>query len=117
MAKELADLAGPGARPAPATDFERMGALLKRAACLLTNDNATKHLAVACGCPSVTVFGPTSDVAWHPPRDPRHVSVKLDLDCMPCEATTCSRGDHACMEQLAPGRVADAVLGLIQGAA
>jgi ADP-heptose:LPS heptosyltransferase len=115
MARELAALAGACAHVAPATDFEGMGALLKRGACLLTNDNATKHLAVACGCPTVTIFGPTSDIAWHPPKDPRHLSVKLDLDCMPCEALTCWRGDLACLRTLAPERVADAVCGLIQG--
>ena len=116
MARELAALAGPGARVAPPTDFERMGALLKRSCCLLTNDNATKHLAVACGCPTVTVFGPTSDVAWHPSGDPRHVSVKLDLDCMPCEAMSCRRGDLACLRELAPARVAAAVRALTTGA-
>ncbi|MGH7442651.1 MAG: glycosyltransferase family 9 protein, partial [bacterium] len=115
MAKELAALAGPGALLAPGTDFEGMGALLKRGACLLTNDNATKHLSVACGCPSVTVFGPTSDIAWHPEGDPRHLSVRQDLECMPCEAMTCARGDHACLRQLEPERVAAAVVGLLQG--
>ena len=117
MARELAGRAGAGGLVAPATDFERMGALLKRSACLLTNDNATKHLGVACGCPTVTVFGPTSDVAWHPPRDPRHLSVRLDLDCMPCEAMECRRGDLACLRQLEPERVAQAVLSLTQGRA
>jgi len=112
MARDTAAQAGGGALLAPPTDFEGMGALLKRAACLLTNDNATKHLAVACGCPTVTVFGPTSDVAWHPPHQPRHLSVKLDLPCMPCEAMSCARGDLACLRQLEPSRVADAVCSL-----
>lgn len=115
MARELAALAGPCARVAPSTDFEGMGALLKRGACLLTNDNATKHLAVACGCPTVTVFGPTSDIAWHPAGDPRHLSVKLDLDCMPCEAMSCWRGDLACLRTLPAARVAEAVCGLVRG--
>ena len=117
MARELAALIGPAARLAPPTDFERMGALLKRAACLLTNDNATKHLSVACGCPTVTLFGPTSDVAWHPPHDPRHVAVRLDLDCMPCEALSCRFGTLACLRDLPPAQVAQAVAGLLQGAA
>jgi ADP-heptose:LPS heptosyltransferase len=116
MTRKLAAFAGPCARLAPPTDFEGMGALLKRGACLLTNDNATKHLAVACGCPTVTVFGPTSDVAWHPSGDVRHLSVKLALDCMPCEALTCWRGDHACLRHLPPAQVAQAVRGLVQGA-
>ncbi len=93
MAEELVQLTGPDALLAPPTDFQRMGALLKRSALLLTNDNATKHLGVACGCPTLTIFGPTSDIAWHPPYDPRHLSVKLALDCMPCEAADLPLGD------------------------
>jgi ADP-heptose:LPS heptosyltransferase len=113
MAQELVKLSGAGAVMAPPTDFQRMGALMKRSAVLLTNDNATKHLAVACGCPTVTIFGPTSDIAWHPPKDPQHLSVKLNLDCMPCEALTCRLGTHECLQALAPVYVADAVLSLL----
>ena len=116
MAKQLVALTGKDARLAPATDFQHMGALLKRSAVLLTNDNATKHLGVACGCPTVTIFGPTSDVAWHPPQDPKHLSVKLNLECMPCEALTCRLGTHECLQALEPVYVADAVLSLLQAA-
>ena len=116
MARELVGLIGASARLAPATDFEHMGALLRRAACLLTNDNATKHLGVACGCPTVTLFGPTSDVAWHPPHDPRHLSVRLNLDCMPCEALTCRFGTLACLRDLPAATVAKAVESLLLGA-
>jgi ADP-heptose:LPS heptosyltransferase len=114
MAGELVQLCGKGAVLAPPTDFQRMGALMKRSAALLTNDNATKHLAVACGCPTVTIFGPTSDIAWHPPKDPRHLSVKLNLDCMPCEALTCRLGTHECLQALEPARVAQALLSLFR---
>jgi ADP-heptose:LPS heptosyltransferase len=113
MAATLVELIGEGARLAPPTDLEAMGALLARGAALLTNDNATKHLAVAVDCPTVTVFGPTSDIAWHPPGDPRHRSVKLALDCMPCEALSCYRGDLACLRQLPPAQVAAAVLDVL----
>lgn len=116
MARELAGLIGPAALMAPATGFESMGALLRRGACLLTNDNATKHLGVANGCATVTVFGPTSDVAWHPPGDPRHVSVKLALDCMPCEQLSCARGDLACLRRLPPAQVAEALGPFLAGA-
>jgi lipopolysaccharide heptosyltransferase II len=114
MAESLRQAAGVEGSLAPRTDFADMAALLERGALLLTNDNATKHLAVAVGCPTLTVFGPTSDVAWHPPADPRHRSVKLELDCMPCEALTCRLGTHACMKELAPASVAQAALEMLQ---
>jgi ADP-heptose:LPS heptosyltransferase len=116
MAQDLVKLSGDAGLLAPPTDFESMGALLRRSACLLTNDNATKHLGVANGCPTVTIFGPTSDIAWHPPQDPRHVSVKLALDCMPCEQLSCARGDLACLRQLPSAQVAAALAPFLAGA-
>jgi ADP-heptose:LPS heptosyltransferase len=114
MATSLMQAAGVPGMPAPKTDFADMAALLQRCALLLTNDNATKHLAVAVDCPTLTVFGPTSDVAWHPPADPRHQSVRLSLDCMPCEALQCRLGTHACMKDLSPATVAQAALGMLR---
>ncbi len=102
----------PGAL-APLTDFADMAALLEKCALLLTNDTATKHLAVALGSPSLTIFGPTSDVAWHPAGDPRQRSVRLDLDCMPCEALTCRLGTHACMKDLGSHLVAASALEML----
>jgi ADP-heptose:LPS heptosyltransferase len=103
----------PEPQVAPPTDLALLGALLERAALLVANDGATKHLAVALGTPSLTLFGPTSDVAWHPPADPRHVSLKLDLPCMPCESHTCRLGTHECFRALDPERVASAALEML----
>ncbi len=114
MAQSLMDKAGVPGALAPPTDFKDMAALMERCGLLLTNDNATKHLAVAVNCPTLTVFGPTSDIAWHPPNDPRHRSVRLDLECMPCEALTCRLGTHACMKDLPPAVVAEAAVGMLK---
>jgi ADP-heptose:LPS heptosyltransferase len=98
---------------APPTDFKVLGALLERSALLLCNDGATKHLAVALGTPSLTLFGPTSDVSWHPPADPLHRSLKLDLPCMPSEALSCRLNTHECFTQLPPERVAEEALKML----
>lgn len=113
MAKRLSELAGVPGCLAPRTDFADMAGLLEKGALLLTNDNATKHLAVAVGCPTLTIFGPTSDVAWHPPHDPQHRSVKLELPCMPCEALSCRLGTHECMVALSPQKVASVALEML----
>ncbi len=34
--------------------------------CYLGNDSGISHLAVACGCPSVVLFGPSDDRIWAP---------------------------------------------------
>ena len=41
-------------------DLPATGALLQRAALHLGNDTGVSHLAVACGCRTVAIFGPTS---------------------------------------------------------
>lgn len=92
QAKAVAEGLNPKPLIAPPTNFEQLGATLTRAALLITNDGANKHLAVAVGTPTLTLFGPTSDVAWHPPANARHRSLKLDLPCMPCEALACRYG-------------------------
>jgi ADP-heptose:LPS heptosyltransferase len=117
-AGELAGLIGPRALLAPATSFRQMGALLQRSACLLANDTGTKHLAVAVGCPSVTVYGPTRPVVWSPPGDPMHVALRLDLECMAgCRAFECRPRTHACMADMAPAEVARALAQFFETAA
>ncbi|MES2202566.1 MAG: glycosyltransferase family 9 protein [candidate division FCPU426 bacterium] len=113
-AAELMSLAGVPGALAPLTDFADMAALLQKCSFLLTNDTATKHLAVAVDCPSLTVFGPTSDVAWHPGSSDLHRSVRMDLECMPCEALSCRLGTHACMVDLSSEAVATAALGIFE---
>jgi heptosyltransferase II len=109
----LFDDAGVPGMLAPETDFADMAAMLEKGALLLCNDTSTKHLAVAVDCPSLTIFGPTSDIAWHPPFTSMHRSVRLSLDCMPCEALFCRLGTHACMKDLAPQAVAAAALEML----
>lgn len=54
-----------------------LAALIGRSRALLANDGGPKHLAVALGIPTVTVFVSTAPSSWHPPGDPRHVAIAL----------------------------------------
>jgi heptosyltransferase-3 len=95
---------GPGERPlaescrdrmqsasflAPATDWQELGALLRRCSLWIGNDSGPKHLAVALGIPTVTVFGPTHPVTWNPPVGPHAVVVAEGLACLHCDANVC----------------------------
>jgi ADP-heptose:LPS heptosyltransferase len=113
LALDAAEGVSPRPLVAPATDFALLAALLEGAALLLTNDGAPKHLAVALGTPTLTLFGLTSDVAWHPSSDPRHRSLHLNLECMPCEALTCRFGTQACLGDLPPERVVETALEML----
>ncbi|KPJ59913.1 MAG: hypothetical protein AMJ46_09065 [Latescibacteria bacterium DG_63] len=79
------------------TDIDEVGALLERCAVFISNDSGLKHIAVAVGTPTATVFGPTNPVTWSPP-DPRHRAVYADVDCLFCDRNECE--SMVCMKKL-----------------
>ena len=96
---------------APETTLDELGALLARLDLLLCNDSGVRHVAVARGTPTLTVFGPTNPLAWTPPADPRHSVARSTLPCLGCNFTRCSH--HLCMRLLEPEAVADQALELL----
>jgi ADP-heptose:LPS heptosyltransferase len=50
----------------------------------LSPDTGTMHMACAVGTPSVTVFGPSDPARYFSGQGPRHVVVRADLWCSPC---------------------------------
>jgi ADP-heptose:LPS heptosyltransferase len=103
---------------APATGWQELGALLERSALLVCNDSGPKHVAVALGTPTVTIFGPTHPTTWHPPRGP-HVAIEADgLDCLHCNANDCPLPGNRflrCMRDVAAARVAAAAREFLRG--
>lgn len=57
-----------------------LAALIERSRALLANDGGPKHLAVALGVPTVTVFVSTAISSWHPPGEVLHQAVKARDD-------------------------------------
>lgn len=102
---------------APPTDWQELGALLARCAVLVSNDSGPKHVAVALGVPTVTIFGPTHPGTWHPPGG-LHRALEADgLDCLHCNANICPlSGDRwmRCMRDVGAARVADAALAILR---
>ena len=102
---------------APPTGWQELGALLERAAVFVGNDSGPKHVAVALGTPTVTIFGPTHPVTWHPPTGP-HTAIEADgLDCLHCNANTCPLpGDRhlRCMRDVTVERVVEAARTLLR---
>jgi ADP-heptose:LPS heptosyltransferase len=99
------------ARPswmAPPTGWQELGALLSRCALLVANDSGPKHVAVAVGTPTVTLYGPTHPTTWHPPDGPHEIVEATGLDCLHCNANDCPlEGDrhHRCMRDVGVERV------------
>jgi ADP-heptose:LPS heptosyltransferase len=81
------------------TSLAELAALARRAAFAVGNDTGPTHLAAACGCPTLALFGDRSDPALCGPRGPA-AAVLL----------------HIPLAALEPRQVAAALVGLTAGA-
>ena len=61
--------------PGPRLTFGALVPLARRCAFYLGNDNGARHMAVAAGIPTASVFGPDDPAYWTPPDAPRHLYV------------------------------------------
>lgn len=100
------------ARLAPETDLDELAALLGNLDLLVCNDSGVKHLAVACGTPTLTLFGPTRPGSWTPPAGP-HRALRSRVPCLECNLTRCAH--HVCMRTLDPAWVEASALELLAG--
>lgn len=84
---------------------------------MVSMDSANMHLASLYGVPVVSVWGATHPFAGFMGFGQQEENaVQLDLYCRPCSvfgSKPCYRGDHACMEELAPERIVAAVMRLL----
>lgn len=71
-----------------------LGAILEKATFHVGNDNGPKHIAVACGAPTFTIYGPHSHVSWTFPDHARHRYISP-----PDVAASCRALDHRCDEK------------------
>ncbi len=61
-----------------------LGAIFEHANMHLGNDNGPKHIAVACGAPTFTIYGPHNPVSWTYPNLSRHQYIRpadVDIEC------------------------------------
>jgi lipopolysaccharide heptosyltransferase II len=93
-----------GATLLPPTDIDALAAVVGRLDALVCNDSGVKHMAVARGTPTLTLFGPTRPEAWTPPSGP-HAGLRVDVPCSGCNRVTCVH--HVCMRLLDPVVVAE----------
>jgi lipopolysaccharide heptosyltransferase II len=94
----------------PPTDIDAAAAVVARLDLLVCHDSGIKHVAVARGTPTLTLFGPTRPEAWTPPDGP-HAGLRVELPCTGCNRTGCSH--HLCMRGLDAGAVAARALELV----
>ncbi len=88
-----------------------LAALLQDACVLVSNNTGPVHLAAAVGTPVVDLYALTN-----PQHTPWAVEARVlshDVPCRNCLSSVCLTGAHACLENIAPQRAADAALELI----
>ncbi|OSS41763.1 heptosyltransferase family protein [Desulfurella amilsii] len=77
--------------------------LIKHAKLHIGNDSAPKHIAVALGVPSFTIFGSSNPKGWHPSNNSLHQYVQKNLSCQPCSKKECATLE--CLLELSPQQV------------
>ncbi len=87
-----------------------LAAMLADASVFVGNDSGPKHMAVAVGCPTVTIFGPEDPFEWHPYDREEHPILYIEsLACrkdaapgMPpwCGVHLCVEEKHRCMKMI-----------------
>jgi heptosyltransferase-2 len=86
--------------------------VLRRCRAAVVNDSAPLHLAQAAGVPTLALFGSTVPAFGFGPQGPRDRVLQRELACRPCGRhghRRCPLGTLACLEELGPDTVLDAL--------
>lgn len=91
-------------------ELRLLSSVMHAASVFLGNDSGPKHIAVASGLPTVTLFGPEHPFEWHPYPKDRHpyffienLACRRDADPgMPpwCGLNICEIEGHKCLLQI-----------------
>lgn len=84
-------------------------ALIRASRLYVGLDSGITHLAAALGHPVVALYGP-ADPRRTGPWGPRARVVRLTLPCAPCGERHCPLSTGACLRDLSPAEVAEAVV-------
>ncbi len=70
-------------------------------------DNGPKHLAVAVGTPTLSLFATDPPELWTPPDNPNHAVLVPEVSCRFCGLRQCA--SMVCMEEITPEMVMSAM--------
>lgn len=99
LGERIAADGGAMAMTQPVLPLDRLRALVRRGALMVTGDTGPRHLAVAFDRPVVCLMGP---------NDPNYtnycmehtVLIRKELECSPCQRKVCPLGHHRCMRDI-----------------
>jgi heptosyltransferase-2/heptosyltransferase-3 len=96
------------------TNFRTLAALYASTRLVIGADSGPLHLAVACGVPTVHLYGPADPAEFGPWGDPnRHIVLTSAIGCRPCRILDwpdIDTANHPCVRDISPRTVIDAAL-------
>jgi ADP-heptose:LPS heptosyltransferase len=95
-------------------ELSQLGAILRGCDLHIGNDNGTKHIAVAMGKPTITVYGPDNPASWTYPDLSRHRFLKRGVDCPDCDKIKHECRQPACLDRITAEDVQEVFLQLIK---
>lgn len=89
----------------------QLGAAIRLASVLVSNNTGPAHLAAALGTPLVDLYALTNP--QHTPWQVEHRLLFHDVPCRFCHKSICPQGHNDCLGKVEPARVADAACSLL----
>jgi lipopolysaccharide heptosyltransferase II len=96
-------------------DLGQMGAAIRLASVMVSNNTGPAHMAAAIGTPLVDLYALTNP--QHTPWQVEHRVLFHDVACRFCYKSVCPQGHHDCLAKVDPLQVADAVCALLASTA
>lgn len=93
-------------------DLGKLGAIISLTSVFICNNTGPAHMAAAIGTPLVDLYALTNP--QHTPWQVRHRVLFHDVPCRFCYKSVCPQGHHACLDQVNPSQVIEAVEALLQ---
>ena len=115
LAAEVASVDGRVINLAGQISVKEYGALLQRATAFLTCDTGPMHIGAALDTPMIVLAGAADPKRTGPLNANSHTLIDRSLECVPCRARTCARGDGACMSNLGTEDAIMRLTGLLAG--
>ena len=81
------------------TTLKQLGAVLKKASLVISNDTGPMHVAVSQKTPTIALFGPTSKDITGPYGKSEYAAIQKDIGCIiPCYNLKCK--DNKCIKAI-----------------